>query len=103
MGNTTTIRRPTSFRFDNELIETLKRRAKEAHSSLNNYVERLLKEAVEEPNAETKAAMDEARHHADMIERGISDDNDYVDLTSVEAMLKSAGNAMYKVTFYSFG
>ena len=91
MGNTTTIGRPASFRFDNELIEALKKRAQEAHSSLNNYVERLLKEAVEAPNEETKAAMDEARHHADMIEKGISDDNDYVDLTSVEAMLKSAG------------
>lgn len=91
MGNTTTIRRPTSFRFDNEPDRDSKETAKEAHSSLNNYVERLLKEGVEAPNEETKAAMDEARHHADMIEKGISDDNDYVHLTSVEAMLKSAG------------
>ena len=60
--STTTLKKPTSFRLNADLLETLKNRAKATHRSLNNYVECLLFDATYyEPNEETIAAMNEAR------------------------------------------
>lgn len=59
---TTVIRKPASFRFQADLLDTLKSQAKKCNCSLNNYVESLLLDVVyNEPNAETKAAIEEAR------------------------------------------
>ena len=61
--NTTTIRKPISFRFREDVIELLKERAARANRSLNNYVESvLLDEVYNEPNAVTKAAIEEAKN-----------------------------------------
>ena len=52
----------TAFRFNQDLVERLKARAKRENRSLNNYVEKVLMDIVyDEPNEETIAAMDEAR------------------------------------------
>ena len=60
--DTKTVRKPASFRLNAELLETLKRHAKAANRSLNNYVESVLLDAMcHEPNEETKAAVEEAR------------------------------------------
>ena len=57
-----TSKRQTAFRFNEDLLERLKERAKKDNRSLNNYVEKILMEAVyDEPNAETVAAMKEAK------------------------------------------
>uniref|UniRef100_A0AB33JM51 Toxin-antitoxin system protein n=3 Tax=unclassified Prevotella TaxID=2638335 RepID=A0AB33JM51_9BACT len=58
---TMTARKSAYFRLNAELLETLKRHAKAANSSLNNYVESVLFDAMYfEPNDETKIAIEEA-------------------------------------------
>ena len=55
-------KKQTAFRFSEDLLERLKVRAKKDNRSLNNYVEKILMEAVyDEPNEETVAAMKEAK------------------------------------------
>ena len=55
-------KKQTAFRFSEDLLERLKERAKKDNRSLNNYVEKILMEAVyDEPNEETIAAMKEAK------------------------------------------
>ena len=55
-----TNKKQTAFRFSEDLLERLKERAKKDNRSLNNYVEKILMEAVyDEPNEETIAAMKE--------------------------------------------
>ena len=57
-----TKKKQTAFRFSKDLPERLKARAKKDNRSLNNYVEKILMEAVyDEPNEETVAAMKEAK------------------------------------------
>lgn len=52
----------TAFRFDEELIELVKQKAKAQRRSLNNYIEVLLyKDVGNIPNKETKKAIEEAR------------------------------------------
>lgn len=52
----------TAFRFDKELIELVKEKAKAQRRSLNNYIEVLLyKDVGNIPNEETKKAIEEAR------------------------------------------
>lgn len=52
----------TAFRFDKELIELVKEKAKAQHRSLNNYIEfLLLKDIGNIPNKETKKAISDAR------------------------------------------
>jgi len=52
----------TAFRFDEELIELVKEKAKAQHRSLNNYIEFLLfKDVGNIPNEETKRAISDAR------------------------------------------
>lgn len=72
-----------SFRLPVDLIERLKKMAKRENRSLNNFVEcALLDIAYNEPNAETKAAMEEARS---------GKLSGPLDVSSVEAMYKSMG------------
>ena len=57
-----TNKKRTAFRFSEDLLERLKERARKDNRSLNNYVEKLLMEAVyDEPNEETIAAIKEAK------------------------------------------
>jgi hypothetical protein len=52
----------TAFRFDKELIELVKEKAKAQRRSLNNYIEFLLfKDVGNIPNEETKKAISDAR------------------------------------------
>ena len=52
----------TAFRLNKDLIIRLKVRAKKENRSLNNYVETLLMDIVyNEPNEETRAAIEEVR------------------------------------------
>ncbi|CAK7008181.1 hypothetical protein [Bacteroides rodentium] len=56
------IRKQTSFRLREDLLQVLQEHAKKANRSLNNFVESTLMEAVcSEPNEETVAAINEAR------------------------------------------
>lgn len=58
---TTITRRPASFRLRTDLLEDLKRNAARENRTLNNYVESVLLDIVyNEPNEETKAAIEEA-------------------------------------------
>lgn len=62
--NTASIeRKHTSFRLRTDLLEILKAKAAEANLTLNNYVESVLLDIAynDEPNAETRAAIEEAR------------------------------------------
>jgi len=52
----------TAFRFDEELLELVKEKAKAQRRSLNNYIEVLLYRDVGNiPNKETREAIEEAR------------------------------------------
>lgn len=76
-------KKATLFRLDIELIDRLKELAKREHRSLNNYVECVLLDvAYNEPNAETIAAINDAKAGRYVGE---------IDPTSVESLLKSAG------------
>ena len=56
------IRKQTSFRLREDLLQILQEQAKKANRSLNNFVESTLMDAVySEPNEETIAAIEEAR------------------------------------------
>lgn len=60
---TAIVRKPTSFRLRTDLLELLKEKALRANRTLNNYVESvLLDDVYNEPNAVTKAAIEEARN-----------------------------------------
>jgi hypothetical protein len=75
---TNIIRKPTSFRLRNDLLESLKAAAAATNRSLNNYVETVLSEAMKMPNDETKSAIEEARSgkHAGTID--MSDFNSFM-------------------------
>ena len=78
-----TTRIQTSFRFQQALVDLLKKQAAQRRQSLNGYVEMLLMNAVyDEPNEETKAAIEESRN-------GIFAGT--VDTSSLEAFKKSLG------------
>lgn len=56
------IRKQTSFRLREDLLQLLQEQAKKANRSLNNFVESTLMDAMySEPNEETIAAINEAR------------------------------------------
>ncbi|WP_455621186.1 toxin-antitoxin system protein [Parabacteroides sp.] len=56
------IRKQTSFRLREDLLQILQEQAKKANRSLNNFVESTLMDAVySEPNEDTVAAINEAR------------------------------------------
>lgn len=78
-------KKATMFRLPTDLLDRLKEMAKREHRSLNNFVECILLDvAYNEPNAETKAAIEEARG-------GKLRDTPAIDTSSVEAMFKSVG------------
>ena len=59
---TTITRTQTAFRLSTELLKRLKAEARKQNRSLNNYVESVLMDAVyRTPNAQTMAAVKEAR------------------------------------------
>ena len=79
------LKKNQSFRLSVELIDRLKQLAKRQNRSLNNYVETVLLDAAyHEPNAVTLAAMKEA-------ESGTLKDEPSLDMSSIEAMVKSMG------------
>ena len=56
------VRKQTSFRLREDLLQILQEHAKKANRSLNNFVESTLMNAMySEPNQETTAAINEAR------------------------------------------
>ena len=56
------IRKQTSIRLREDLLQVLQQEAKKANRSLNNFIECTLMDAMySEPNEETKAAIEEAR------------------------------------------
>lgn len=58
---TTIVRKTKSFRLRSDLLEGLQRNAQRTNRSLNNYVESVLLDVIyHEPNAVTKAAIEEA-------------------------------------------
>ncbi len=70
-----------SFRLPVDLIERLKKLARQQNRSLNNFVEcALIDIAYSEPNAETRAALEEAR---------TGKLQGTLDVSCVEAMYKS--------------
>lgn len=61
--NTTILRKQTSFRLNEELIENLRQEAKLHNRSLNNYVESILMAFIaKKPNKTTLASMNEAEN-----------------------------------------
>ena len=59
---TTITRTQTAFRLSTELLKILKTEARKQNRSLNNFVESVLMDAVyRTPNAQTMAAVKEAR------------------------------------------
>ena len=57
-------RTQTAFRLSNELLKRLKTEARKQNRSLNNFVESVLMDAVyRTPNANTMAAVKEAREN----------------------------------------
>ncbi len=79
------LKRPATFRLNSDLIARLREMAKMEHRSLDNVVERILSDVVyHEPNAVTKAAIEEARS-------GKLRNVPSVDTSSVEAMFRSVG------------
>lgn len=78
-------KKPATFRLNSDLIARLKEMAKMENRSLNNFVEHILSDvAYQEPNAITKAAIEEARS-------GKLRDVPPIDTSSVEAMFRSVG------------
>ena len=56
------VRKQTSFRLREDLLQILQEQARKANRSLNNFVESTLMDAMySEPNEETIAAINEAR------------------------------------------
>ena len=74
---TTIVRRPASFRLRADLLEGLKRNAARENRTLNNYVESVLLDIVyNEPNEETKAAIEEAMNRKEYPAEDVYDDVD---------------------------
>ena len=72
-------RQAASFRLNTELLDVLKRRAKEANRSLNNYVESVLLDAMYfEPNEETIAAIKEAKSGKELETLDLNDFENYI-------------------------
>ena len=83
MDATAIQKKAQSFRLSVDLIERLKQLARRENRSLNNYVECvLLNVAYNDPNQETKAALEEA-HNGKL--------QGPLDVSNVEAMYKSMG------------
>ena len=76
---TTKDRKITAFRLKTSLLERLKEDAKRQNRSLNSYVETLLINATHHrPNAETMAAIEEARSGKELETLDIDHFKDFV-------------------------
>lgn len=76
---TTKDRKITAFRLKTSLLERLKEDAKRQNRSLNSYVETLLINATyHRPNAETMAAIEEARSGKELETLDIDHFKDFV-------------------------
>ena len=63
-------RRPASFRLRSDLMARLRQNAARENRTLNNYVESVLLDVVfHEPNATTRAAIEEAMNRSEYPER----------------------------------
>lgn len=90
-------KQPVSFRWDSDLVRHLKKIAERDHRSLSNLTEVLLSSWVKSesmglddtPNEITLASLKEAKEHQTRIANGGADNEDYIDTSSVEAMIKS--------------
>ncbi len=75
---TNAIRKSASFRLKSDLLETLKKRAKDSNRSLNNYVESLLLDVVyHEPNEQTEKAIREASSNKPLETLDLDNFDDY--------------------------
>lgn len=73
------IRKQTSFRLREDLLEVLQREAKKANRSLNNFVESTLMDAMySQPNEETLNAMKEAESGEKLETLDLDNFKDYV-------------------------
>ena len=73
------IRKQTSFRLREDLLEVLQREAKKANRSLNNFVESTLMDAMySQPNEETLNAMKEAESGEELETIDLDNFKDYV-------------------------
>ena len=73
------IRKQTSFRLREDLLEVLQREAKKANRSLNNFVESTLMDAMySQPNEETLNAMKEAESGEELETLDLANFKDYV-------------------------
>jgi plasmid stability protein len=78
--NTTTSRKQTSFRLNDDLIKKLRIEAKKHNRSLNNLVESILMAFVEhKPNETTLAAMHEAETSDDLETLDLKNFRSFVD------------------------
>ncbi len=65
----------TALRFDKDLLELIKEKARAQKRSLNNYIEYLLyREVGDIPNEETKKAIHEAENNVNLTEIDNLDD-----------------------------
>ncbi|WP_262288875.1 toxin-antitoxin system protein [Hallella absiana] len=77
-----TLSNSTSVRLPNDVMGILKSQAKEEHRSVSNYIRMILTEFVkhkrQEPNATTRAAIEEARSDMDLEELDVDHFKDFV-------------------------
>ena len=77
-----TLSNSTSIRLQNDVMGILKSQAKEEHRSVSNYIRMILTEFVkhkrQEPNATTRAAIEEARSDMDLEELDVDHFKDFV-------------------------
>lgn len=77
-----TLSNSTSVRLPNDVMDILKSQAKEEHRSVSNYIRMILTEFVkhkrQEPNATTRAAIEEARSDMDLEELDVDHFKDFV-------------------------
>ena len=77
-------RRPVSFRLRSDLMARLRQNAARENRTLNNYVESVLLDVVyNEPNEETKAAIEEAMNRKEYPAEDVYD--------NVDEMFKALG------------
>ena len=77
-----TLSNSTSVRLPNDVMGILKSQAKEEHRSVSNYIRMILtefgKHKRQEPNATTRAAIEEARSDMDLEELDVDHFKDFV-------------------------
>ena len=77
-----TLSNSTTERLPNDVMCILKSQAKEEHRSVSNYIRMILTEFVkhkrQEPNATTRAAIEEARSDMDLEELDVDHFKDFV-------------------------